>query len=198
MQKAAKGDDTRRHVLNTAMEILNTKGYAATSISDIIEATGVKKGNLYFHFASKEELAFAMIESARDEYNLYLSRSMKGANPLAQLYSIFDAIYRFHKHKNFTGGCLFGNMALELSDTSPRFRKLIDSVFTGWMKMFRKLYLDAQGQGLIKKHFSANELAAHTVALLEGAVMLSRSGADRSRFTACVSSLKKFLEAAAE
>jgi len=37
--------------------VFNTKGYAATSLSDLMEATGLQKGGLYRHFDSKEELA---------------------------------------------------------------------------------------------------------------------------------------------
>jgi len=194
MTTASKGQETKQHVLYTTMDIINTKGYNSTSINDIIEATGVKKGNLYFHFSSKEDLVYEMIETAALEYNKYLNSKTNGSDPLEKIYSIFNAIYRFHKKKNFVGGCLFGNMALELSDTNPRFAKLIDSIFEVWMRTFKKLLSEAQKDKLIGPHCDIDALTIHIVATLEGAIMLSRTSKNKSRFLQGIDSIKFMLE----
>lgn len=195
MSRITKGEETRNHVLFTAMNLINIKGYGATSITDITEATGVKKGNLYFHFSSKEDLVYAMIEKARDEYNTYLHSRTRGANSLEKLYSIFDAIYHFHKKKNFIGGCIFGNMALELSDTNYRFAQLIDSIFSGWMQTFKKLLVEATSEKLINPRIDIDAAAVHIVSSLEGAVMLSRVAKNSNRFLQTTDILKSMLEA---
>ncbi|WP_342774694.1 helix-turn-helix domain-containing protein [Paenibacillus dokdonensis] len=52
-----KGDRTREHIIMKSAEIFNQRGYAGTSLNDIIADTGIKKGGIYRHFASKDEIA---------------------------------------------------------------------------------------------------------------------------------------------
>jgi len=52
-----KSDRTRQLIVEKAAHLFNVKGYAATSMSDIIEATGLAKGGIYGHFKSKEAIA---------------------------------------------------------------------------------------------------------------------------------------------
>src|SRR5687767_15428855 len=49
-------DATKEKILKKSGVLFNTKGYKATSISDITDATGLTKGAIYRHFKSKEEL----------------------------------------------------------------------------------------------------------------------------------------------
>ena len=54
---AAKGARTRRKIVAAAAPIFNQRGYDGSSLSDLMAATGLKKGGIYRHFAGKEELA---------------------------------------------------------------------------------------------------------------------------------------------
>src|ERR1700678_1948300 len=52
-----KGEQTRRRIVEAAAPIFNKRGYEGASLSELMEATGLKKGGIYRHFSSKEELA---------------------------------------------------------------------------------------------------------------------------------------------
>ncbi|MDX6353778.1 MAG: hypothetical protein QOF98_681, partial [Streptomyces sp.] len=56
---------TRRKILEAAANIFEKDGYRAATITDILKVANVTKGALYFHFASKEELAQAVLEVQR-------------------------------------------------------------------------------------------------------------------------------------
>ncbi|WP_228414272.1 TetR/AcrR family transcriptional regulator [Chryseobacterium sp. CH21] len=58
----AKGEETRQFIIEKAAPIFNTKGIAATSMSDIMEATKLSKGSMYVHFENKDVLACAAVE----------------------------------------------------------------------------------------------------------------------------------------
>jgi AcrR family transcriptional regulator len=45
---------TKAHIIQQAAVVFNQQGYAGTSMSDIMRATGLKKGGIYNHFQSKE------------------------------------------------------------------------------------------------------------------------------------------------
>jgi TetR/AcrR family transcriptional repressor of nem operon len=52
-----KGEQTRRRIVEAAAPIFNKRGYEAASLSELMAATGLKKGGIYRHFSSKEEPA---------------------------------------------------------------------------------------------------------------------------------------------
>jgi AcrR family transcriptional regulator len=58
-----RAERTRKVILDAAAAAIDERGYNAASVSEILAKAGVTKGALYFHYASKEELAQALIES---------------------------------------------------------------------------------------------------------------------------------------
>ncbi|HZG95501.1 MAG TPA: TetR/AcrR family transcriptional regulator [Mycobacteriales bacterium] len=63
-----KGDQTRRHIVTVAAEAFAERGYAGTSLNDVIRATGLTKGGFYFHFPSKEALALEVMHVKQQEW----------------------------------------------------------------------------------------------------------------------------------
>ncbi|WP_059051884.1 TetR/AcrR family transcriptional regulator [Paenibacillus senegalimassiliensis] len=61
-KKLQQSLETRRRITEAAKELIFKKGYKATSIEDIVKATGSSKGNIYYHFKSKEGLFLYLIE----------------------------------------------------------------------------------------------------------------------------------------
>ena len=60
--------NTKRKILETALQLFSQKGYEATSISQIADAVGIRKASLYSHYASKQEILNALIESVLASY----------------------------------------------------------------------------------------------------------------------------------
>jgi TetR/AcrR family transcriptional regulator, transcriptional repressor for nem operon len=58
----SKASDTRAYIIMKAAELFNQKGFAGSSMADIMKATGLQKGGIYNHFQSKEELAIASFD----------------------------------------------------------------------------------------------------------------------------------------
>jgi TetR/AcrR family transcriptional repressor of nem operon len=104
MDSGTKGEKTKARVLQTARQLINEKGFCGTSINDVIQATGVKKGNLYFHFASKEDLSLAILEEASREFVSFLSENLRGDRPLDKLCNFLDAVFEKHRRARFVGG----------------------------------------------------------------------------------------------
>ncbi|MDF3291396.1 ScbR family autoregulator-binding transcription factor [Streptomyces silvisoli] len=58
---------TRKILVEAAATVFDQRGYEAATIGEIISTAGVTKGALYFHFASKEELAFAVLDAQLED-----------------------------------------------------------------------------------------------------------------------------------
>lgn len=61
MARQARSVRTRDTIIRAAADMFERYGYGGTSLSDVISHAGVTKGSLYFHFASKDELAHAVV-----------------------------------------------------------------------------------------------------------------------------------------
>jgi TetR/AcrR family transcriptional repressor of nem operon len=104
MDSSTKGEKTKARVLETATRLINEKGFCNTSINDVIEATGVKKGNLYFHFASKEELSLAILKEASKQFAAFLCERLQGERPLDRLANLLDAVLEKQSSMRYVGG----------------------------------------------------------------------------------------------
>src|SRR4030042_5862164 len=89
----ARGRATKHKVVKAARHLFKYQGYKNTTIEDISEASGVKRGNLYFYFKSKEELAFAVIDDALKREFPFLDRIMgEGSDPLTRVGLMIDGM----------------------------------------------------------------------------------------------------------
>ena len=58
--------DTRQRIIHAAMELFWLKGYASTSIADILSRSQVNSGSLYYFFPGKQDVLIAVLEAYRD------------------------------------------------------------------------------------------------------------------------------------
>ena len=195
MAAITKGEMTRAKVLEKARPLVNRKGFSNTSTNDVVEATGVKKGNLYFHFPSKENLGLSILEKAQKDFFLFLDYSLLGERPLEKIFNFFDAALEIHTKNKFEGGCLFGNTALEMGDTNTRFSKKVDEVFQHWAAVLTDLLVEARKMGDLKTDISPEALAKHIVATIEGGIMMSKVSKKEEDLRDCLQSLRVLLGA---
>ncbi|MBN2467095.1 MAG: TetR/AcrR family transcriptional regulator [Deltaproteobacteria bacterium] len=193
MDEKTKGEITRARILEVATSLINRQGFKHTSINDLIKATGIKKGNLYYHFPSKEDLGMAILKEVDDAFFHFLSNSLHGKGPLEKLSNFFDAIFEKHNQTNFVGGCIMGNMALEMSDSNDRFSAVVKDVFTRWEAVITGLLSEAQESGILKSGMAPAVLAKHIVATIEGGIMLARVSKNGGDLAQCLDSLRCYL-----
>ena len=169
-----KGEQTRARILTEAAKVFNRQGIAATTINDLLKATRTTKGNLYFHFSGKEALAMAVLTKEGKDFMTFLDQALNAGSPGEALNNFFEQAYAKHQQNNFIGGCLFGNTALEASDTSPLFADFVCNVFSDWTSKIEEKIVQAQQHQEIRTDLSANELATLIVATIEGGIMRAR------------------------
>jgi len=188
-----KGIRTRERVLAGAMDIFHRQGFSGTSIHDLIRETGVKKGNLYHYFSSKEEMGLQVLTTARDDFFRFLENSLQGDTPSARLTNHFESIIRYHERRNLVGGCIFGNTALEMSDRNETYRAVIHGVFEEWRRRIREVLESAVRSGEARKDLDPDAMARHIVATVEGGIMVARASRNPADLKACLAVLAVLL-----
>ena len=116
-------DVTRETILKESAILFNTLGYKATSISNITDATGLTKGAIYRHFASKDALEIQTLEHLSVLMNEQLRDRIK-KQPTAgkKLRTIFHFFKSYISNPPFEGGCPLLNAAVEADDAHPELR----------------------------------------------------------------------------
>jgi AcrR family transcriptional regulator len=100
-----KGETTRQELITAARRLFRHQGFHATSLDDILDLAQVKRGNLYFHFKSKEDLALAALEEALAGEFPFLDRFMGAEpDPLARLGRMIDGVVGYIAAHDCRGG----------------------------------------------------------------------------------------------
>ena len=84
-RKVAQGEVTRRALLDAARDLFGARGYAETSLDQIVAAAGVTKGALYHHFGGKEQLFRAVFRSVKQELSRVVAAAQWQADPWTAL-----------------------------------------------------------------------------------------------------------------
>ncbi len=191
-----KGEQTRERILSKATHLVLRQGFGATSVNDLVKATGVNRGSLYFHFPGKDDLGVAILERAREQFLAFVEESLAGETPGWRLENFFRAAMAAHESTRFVGGCLWGNTALEMSDAEgqERYVEIVGEVFSTWRDMIEEVIAAAQQCGQVRDDIPAGVLATHVVAGVEGGIMLSRLRHDAGPMRTCVDAMRTLLQ----
>lgn len=100
---STRGQITKEKIIRAARRLLRHQGYSKTSIEEICRESGVTRGNLYFYFKSKEELAIAAIDdSAQRHIPFFFSLMDDERDPLRRLELMIEGILGFYTARGGT------------------------------------------------------------------------------------------------
>jgi AcrR family transcriptional regulator len=191
-----KGEATKRKILETACSLFYLKGYNGTSIDDILKTAKVKKGNFYFHFKSKEDLGYAVIDTYSSRTVPLIQETLKqDESPLSRLFDLFQKQDGRMKTSRYRGGCPCGNLALELADHHDGFRRQLDAIFDAWTREIMLILKQAQKEGALEQTVHPKEMAHLIVAVLEGSTLLAKTKKSGEVYRSCMKSLKFLMKA---
>ena len=170
-----KGQVTRDFIIAKAAPLFNEKGYSGSSIADVMLATGLKKGGIYNHFESKDELAVAAFEHNWGLLKVRYAQALHaaGASPTAQLFAAIDVHAGFAEGEPVVGGCPLLNTAVESDDGHPLLRERVRKAVDFWRELLSNIVNSGIAQGEFRTA-DADEIATIIISTLEGGVMLSK------------------------
>jgi TetR/AcrR family transcriptional repressor of nem operon len=189
----AKSDRTRRIIIEKASSLFNRKGYHGTSMSDILKATGLAKGGIYGHFASKEEIVAEAFSHAfyrvMDEMAIRIKSKTTAMEKL-------DAILEFYDHfvsqPPVEGGCPILNYSSHsLEEEVPAMKKLLSSATRTMLDALVRIIEKGQKYEQIKPGIHAEAYAEIIYSRIEGALMLTKATGDESRLRRLIEALRQ-------
>ncbi|MET0044835.1 MAG: TetR/AcrR family transcriptional regulator [Candidatus Thiodiazotropha sp. 6PLUC3] len=175
--------DTKERILATARELFHGRSYADVGIKEICSLAKVQKGSFYHFFPSKQDLAMAVIDNMSEDWaNGCVAEAFDEAlAPIERLDYMVDAVYYWQKAaKSIEGrmpGCLFGNLALEVSTRDEVLRARLNAVFEKASSRFNEALEQAIEIGDIPP-LDTKATATAMLAYLEGVILLAKTRND--------------------
>jgi TetR/AcrR family transcriptional regulator, transcriptional repressor for nem operon len=191
----SKGARTREQVIEQAAALFNQHGYHGASISDVMAATGLKKGGIYRHFTSKEELAMAAFAFSVDKMRERFDAALAGAETALERLSAIVSVYaRIPSDPPVPGGCPILNAAVESDDGNPELKAEAQRVLADLKRALRAIVRQGQERGELRTDLDLEAFANVFIAQLEGAVMLSKLFGSQAPMRHTVQHLTSWIE----
>jgi len=186
---------TRRALLESAAAQIHRHGFQAASLDAILAETGVSKGALYHHFATKRELGLAVVDEVYrppflEEWGRALRRS---ADPLTDLAVLLRSKRESASACSVQHGCPLNNLAQELAGHDEEFRGRIEAVMQAWRDLIQDALERAAAAGLLRAGGGAAREALFVVAVLEGATGLAKTARDPGLLEQALATLEEHL-----
>ncbi|MDX0836258.1 TetR family transcriptional regulator [Sinorhizobium medicae] len=170
----------RIRLLEAARDVIRSNGFAATSVDDLCRAADVTKGAFFHHFGSKEALGVAVAEFWTETNTGFFEAAPyhDPADPLARVLA-----YVAFRRAIITGGiaeftCLVGTMAQEVYASSPDIRDACGRSIFGHAATLEANIEAARRDHGVSGGWTAESLARHTQAVIQGAFVLAKAGND--------------------
>lgn len=192
---ATKGTQTRQNIIEHSLQLFSVKGYYNTSVSDILGATGLTKGGLYGHFASKEDIWYAVYDEAvRIWKGIVFNGIRNNSDPLNRIDRFIENDMNDYLGADvFEGGCFFLNMLVELSGQSASMSKQILRGFVRLSTLLRSWLEEADKQGMLRTDLNFKEIANFIIISLNGAAALYISSRDRNILEQTIRQLRFYI-----
>lgn len=188
--------ELKDNIVHEARKLFSLNGFLSTGINDIIAAAGTSKGGFYNHFASKEDLFYAVLAESQSLWRdkvLYLINEID--SPTEKIIQILNN-YRdryLKDSENFPGGCIFITFSVELDDTRPHLMKEVNKGFEGFKAMLTGLLDNAIDQGELPAILNSDALAETVFAGMLGTSVLYGVDKDNSYLDNSIESLIEYM-----
>jgi AcrR family transcriptional regulator len=162
-----KSERTRQRIVEAANRLFYHQGYNRTSFSDVVEAAGVPRGNIYYYFKTKDEILEAAIRYRIDRISQMLE-GWSGAyrTPVERLHR-FIAVLTNSSEAIVRYGCPMGSLNTELGKVQRDLQAQAENLFSVFENWLTDQFAELGYAG------NARELALRLLAVGQGASLLA-------------------------
>lgn len=183
-----KGEQTRSEIIEAAKSLFYHRGYALTSFSDIVDQTGIRRGNINHYFKTKNDILKAVIDERVTEYKAIFSDWEKQYSEPKDRLHCFVKMVASNSVDLARYGCPIGTLNAELRKESCDYqdvaRGLFD-VFVAWLTLqFKQL----------NKPKQAHVRALHLLGRTEGISVIAHVYNDSALVKDEVKMLQKWID----
>ncbi|HTV98647.1 MAG TPA: TetR/AcrR family transcriptional regulator [Steroidobacteraceae bacterium] len=194
-ERSASGG-ARSKLLDAAFSIIREKGYAATSVEELCAQAGVTKGAFFHHFKSKDALGVAAAHHWSEVTGAFfeIAPYHKHSDPLERVLGYLDFRKAMLTGEIAEFSCLVGTMVQEIYDTNPAIREACEACISTHAAKVESDIAAAMKLQRIRAPWTAEGLALHMQAVLQGAFILAKAKGSAAVAEASIDHLRRYVE----
>jgi TetR/AcrR family transcriptional regulator, transcriptional repressor for nem operon len=171
-----RGAATRARIVAGAASLVSERGFAGTSLDDVMAATSTSKSQLYHYFADKDALIREVIKAQLGR--IMAAQEAAGLNQV----SSWEALQRWCDHfvtatraTQGAGGCPLGSLVGELADQSEPARRVLEQCFAEWQSYLSEGFNAMRDNGQLAAQADPAELALTMMSALQGGLLMAQA-----------------------
>jgi len=166
-QKQMQSEQTRKQIIEAATRLFARKGFYGTSISDLTQEVGLTKGALYHHFADKDAIFFAVVESVESVWGEAVAEEVvAGTSSLDQISILFTKHAELISRNEFM--CLMmSNLMNEMGSVNPKYSSVLENSYEQFILFVEQILVVGQAKGEIRSDVDPRLLALNIVGILK-------------------------------
>jgi TetR/AcrR family transcriptional repressor of nem operon len=168
----------RNEVLDRAMQVFWRSGYQATSIQDLVDATGVNRGSLYTTFGDKCGLFLAVLDHYSDQIARPTMQELSDPDPRRAIQGMFESIIRRTSDPAFPRGCLDTNTSLECPGAGDVIARKIAERLGQQESAIYQVLRRAQQEGALDPKQDPRALARFFLGVAQGLNVVNKAAPD--------------------
>ncbi|MGG1325034.1 TetR/AcrR family transcriptional regulator [Priestia megaterium] len=189
-----KGARTKQMIIEKASGLLNTQGYLATSITDIMEKTGMEKGGIYNHFKSKQELSLDAFSFSIETMATNFEEAIRNKNTsIEKLSALLEVFLSLAEGKPIPGGCPILNAAIESDDAHPALRDETIKAMNGLYSLVLGIIRNGIRNGEITSTIDSETFTTIFISTIEGSLMMTKLYNDTTYINRSIGFLRDYL-----
>jgi TetR/AcrR family transcriptional repressor of nem operon len=185
--------DSRTKVLDAALQVIRTRGYAGTTVDDVCAAAGVTKGSFFHHFLSKEDMALKAVQHWNSGTGQLFANApfQRLADPRERVLGYIDFRREILRGDVPDFTCLLGTLVQETFETHPRLRAACDEGISGHAQTVGRDIAAARALYAPDAAWDPQVLALFTQATLQGAFILAKAKGNAQIVAQCIDHLRQ-------
>lgn len=189
-----KGERTKQMIIEKASGLLNTQGYLATSITDIMKKTGMEKGGIYNHFKSKQELSLDAFSFSIKTMSTTFQEAIRSKNTsIEKLNALLEVFLLLAEDKPIPGGCPILNAAIESDDAHPDLRDETRKAMNDLYSMILRIIRTGISNNEIISTIDSETFTTIFISTIEGSLMMTKLYNDTIYINRSIGFLKDYL-----
>jgi AcrR family transcriptional regulator len=192
----SKSDNTKQFIVEKTATVFNTKGYAGTSMNDIMSATGLSKGCIYGNFENKDEVALAAFDYNHAQIVEHLTVRIKATDNAIERLLVYPNTYKnYYRYPYLQAGCPILNTSTEADDTHPQLKERAERALEIWKTSIENQVKRGIARKEIKEDTDPVEIAVVMVSMIEGAFMQAKVTSRTKELKIAMEFLEKMITA---
>lgn len=183
---------TRQRIVAAAAELFHDNGYTATGVDDILTKARATKGSFYHHFASKKEIALAVV---REVVSVRFARRMidpvvNAPHPMAAIRGVIRRLRTTVATEDLLTGCPINNLASELALQDRDIQAALAACLEQWQAAWAEAL---RNEPRLSRPADPRQLSLYLVAAIEGGQAMAKAQQSRKPLDAVLKHLEQTL-----